>query len=593
MKKNCVASAVIAGIMLIAAAVQGLPADGPYALIFVIDGIPTNLFRQMMEDGELPNFREHIYERGIYSRHHMAVFPPLTFPAMASIFSGRYPATHGVPNFFWVSREEAMYTNYLSVHVGRFQRDVHQNVSFLFDYFPCDRTLSFGLPVEIGGYYTKGLIGSFVDFSREARDYDYAAKAIEQEHAIEADMFVKPLKFVSLLNPSKDTNIISLLNPFSRAGAAHYAVRSFSASERMMCSKVPTAVLYYEWATDQLGHQDGTNSEEVRESLIKADEQFGRLVRAYQEAGLYDRTFFVLLSDHSQIPVQAHYVPIDRTFAQWGFKTILISHEIMAQSGLSGLIRMPPLLIGAGSLKGYNCALGTAGGGAVVAYLSRNGGTDVESWKEEVYYNEILQYPVAPGVKVNIADLINSIHGMNFFFVREAEFLPDKPHVTRIVAGFGSSLVTAIVRDKKAVQIKYEVIEGNDPLGYAGNPALARFIAQGFHGDREWLNMTTATEHPDAPIQIAQIMELDRSGSIIMIPDDLHTFNSRVWAKHGGLSAKEMLATFAIAGPGIRRGTIENSRVVDFTPTFLHLMGRDVPPQFFDGIVLKDIVRGN
>jgi len=564
--------------------------EGPFALIFVIDGIPNDLFMQMLEQGELPNFRTHIYERGIHSKHHVSVFPPLTFPAMASIFSGYYPSSHKVPNFFWVDREQARYKSYLSALLPQYQSDLEENVRFLFDFFPRRRTLSFGLPLNIGGDYTRHLTSSFIDIFREFRDLDYVGKTVKQEHAIAPDMLIKPLKTLALLNPAKETNVISLLNPASPSGILRYSLASFSPTTRALRRQIPAAVLYYEWAPDHFGHEDGPWSDDVRDSLIEADTQFGRLVRVYQQAEIYDRTFFFLLSDHGQIPVDPKYVRIDRLFQKKGFKAQFVSHELIAKSGLSGLLRIRSVLIGSGSIKGYNCALGTAGGGSVVAFLSKNGGTKAEDWREQVYYEDLLSYPLGSSRHVNLIQFITSIDGMNFFLVRENEFVPGEPHETRVVSRSGSSRVRAKVRNGKPVEIGYELIEGKDPLEYMQNPSLAAFIREGHHGDMEWLEATAETAYPDAPVQIAQIMETPRSGSVIMVPDDYHSFNARTWSKHGGLSASEMLTTFAVAGPGIRHGSIDHSRVIDFVPTFLHLMGRNVPTGYFDGMVLENII---
>jgi hypothetical protein len=572
------------------AATSASTCGGPYALIYVVDGIPTDVFQQMLNEGALPNFREHIYDRGTYSQHNVTVYPPLTFPAMGSIFSGYYPSHHNAPNTFCVDRKEALYKNYLSISLENYQKDIEQNASFLMEYFPCRRTLSFGLPLNIGADHTRGIVGSMVDISRESRDLDYVEKSVRQEHAIGLDMFVKPLKLLSLFNPAKDTNVISLLDPPSSSGVLRYLAGSLSPRERALRRQVPAIVLYYDWEPDRAGHVDGPHSEEMREDLIETDEQFGRLVQAYREAGIYDHTFFFLTSDHGHIWTRPEYVPIDRIFAERGFKTIFISHELIARAPLSILLRMRQIAVGKASVIGYNCAIGTADGDSVGVFLTKGGGTDRDSWAEDVYFRDLFHYPLGPDKYIDIPKFIHSIDGVNFFIVRESEFLPGRPHVTRIVGPYGSSLVSAYLRGSKPVRIRYDVAEGIDPLGYAQNPALATFFAEGYHDDREWLRATVRTHYPDAPVQIAQIMETPLSGSLIIIPDDHRSFNSRVYGKHGGFAAGEILSVFAVSGPGIKHGSIESSRAVDFLPTFLYLMGKDFPSNWFDGIPLVEII---
>jgi len=273
----------IALLLLPAGAVQASPADSPYAFIFLIDGIPSPLFQQMLADGKLPNFKDHIYERGVYSQHHVTVFPPVTFPAIASIFSGRYPSGHHIPNFFWVGRNEAMYKNYIGIGFPEYQRDAAQNVYFLFEYFPDERTLSFGLPLDIGGDHTRGLIGSYVDIFREPRDRDYIEKAVQRKHTVGIDMFVRPLNLLSLLNPANESNIISLINPFSPSGILRYSLGSLSERERSRRRQIPTAVLYYEWAINHYAYEDGPWSKRVRDALV--------------EVGPLDESYFFYLEE--------------------------------------------------------------------------------------------------------------------------------------------------------------------------------------------------------------------------------------------------------------------------------------------------------
>lgn len=557
-----------------------------HALIFVIDGIPNGPFEEMLAAGELPNFRAHIYERGVHSANHITVFPPLTFPAMASLFSGCYPSTHRVPTFFWVNREHAAYKNYLSTIIGEYQADVQKNVHLMFDYFPDSRTLCLGLPVNIGADWHRDIEVSFLDPFRECRDLDYVSKAVERRHTIGPDMLVRPDKLLSLFNPAREANIISLINPFSHSSAFQYVVGSFSETERELRRQVPHAVLYYEWAPDHFGHEDGADSLDVRQSLIAADTQFGRLVKVYQRAGLYEDTFFMLLSDHGQIKAIPKYVPMDRIWAERGFKVEVVSHELIAKAGLGGLLHVGSILVGSGSIVGRNCVVGSAGGGAVSIFLTKGGGVSAESWKHEVYYRDLLDYPLGEKDRINIVDFIHSIENVDFFFVRENERLPGEPHLTRIISRSGSSLINARFDDTSPAELAYEVIEGEDPLGYTSDPAVAPLVSSGYHDEREWLRATAQSAYPDAPVQISQIMELERSGSIIVIPSGPHTFNSRVWAKHGSLCTDEMRTVFAVSGPGLGKGVLPYSRTIDVLPTFLHLMGKESGDAHIDGVVL-------
>lgn len=576
---------------LTAARAGAFPEAGrKYALIYVIDGIPTPEFMEMLANGELPNFREHLYERGIHSENHITVYPSLTFPAMVSVFSGCYPSTLGVPNFFWVDRKRGIYKNFFSEEFDEYEHYINPNVRMLLDYFPHERTLCFALSVNAGhATYQRELYGEFLDRFRELRDVDYIAKAVEKKHTIAPDMLVKPCKLISLFNPAKDANILSLINPISKRGALRYAIGSFSKSARDLRNERPELIIYYDWRADHYGHEAGTDSREVLGSIIDDDVQFGKIVDVYRKAGLYDDTYFVLCSDHSQLPIDAHHVNIVDMFVAKGFKAKLISQELVAHEGIKGIVHIGSLLVPGGKIRGYNCLVGTSGADLVSVFLSKDGGTGLESWGKEIYYNDILHYPVTADAYVNIEDFIKSIEHVNLFLVREKEFLPGQPHVTRIVNRGGSALVSAQFDKTKPVELEYEIVKGVDPLGYSEYPALARMISSGYHSDREWLKATAQTNYPDALVQIAQAMELDRMGSIIIEPDEKYSFNAYSRSKHGGLTARQVKSVFAIAGPGLGRGIIEYSRTADMVPTLLRLLGKDPVAEPMDGIVLPDI----
>ena len=63
---------------------------------------------------------------------------------------------------------------------------------------------------------------------------------------------------------------------------------------------------------DQIGHLTGgvtTNPRAVGRVMSVADAQVGRLIEAYQRAGLYDKTLWVILSDHGMTPNSVNILP--------------------------------------------------------------------------------------------------------------------------------------------------------------------------------------------------------------------------------------------------------------------------------------------
>lgn len=72
-----------------------------------------------------------------------------------------------------------------------------------------------------------------------------------------------------------------------------------------MCSLIrkhqPDLLLVHNCWLDDLRHRNGVFNEFVREGLDQTDKWLGEVIQALEDAGVYDQTNFVLLSDHGQM----------------------------------------------------------------------------------------------------------------------------------------------------------------------------------------------------------------------------------------------------------------------------------------------------
>jgi hypothetical protein len=128
----------------------------------------------------------------------------------------------------------------------------------------------------------------------------------------------------------------------------------------------------------------------------------------------------------------------------------------------------------------------------------------------------------------------------------------------------------------KGGKIKYEV-DGSDPFGYSLEAKSS------FYDSRDVLEMTSESEYPDAPYQLAHIFSSPRCGDVII--SAAQGFDLRVKyedpehkASHGSLHREHMLVPL-LCNVKLPSKAI---RTVDVFPTYLKLMGRQVP-QNIDG----------
>lgn len=69
----------------------------PRVIWLNVNGLTASLFYEMLDSGKLPNFSK-IFSDGIRVDNAYGIFPPRTVPSMASMLTGSFPTTHGLPD---------------------------------------------------------------------------------------------------------------------------------------------------------------------------------------------------------------------------------------------------------------------------------------------------------------------------------------------------------------------------------------------------------------------------------------------------------------------------------------------------------------
>jgi predicted AlkP superfamily pyrophosphatase or phosphodiesterase len=150
-------------------------------------------------------------------------------------------------------------------------------------------------------YAATGLGADSADYilfskSGDARDYAHTANSN-----------LEPSGVQSRMAPPEIMNDPSL----TRAKNGKYDSDSWAmdAALKLFEKERPQVLLINLPDTDEAGHASGgINSPAVMSKVVSnADAQIGRLVAAYKAAGIYDRTIFVITSDHAMTP-SAHII---------------------------------------------------------------------------------------------------------------------------------------------------------------------------------------------------------------------------------------------------------------------------------------------
>lgn len=126
-----------------------VPATGPgraerRATLLILDGARPDVFRELLEAGDLPNVAEHVVETGGQVPA-TTVFPSTTGVAYLPFLTGCFPGTCGVPGIRWMDvsryagrpwRDRDHVRSYCGYQGGRLDDDLSPDVPTLFELEP-------------------------------------------------------------------------------------------------------------------------------------------------------------------------------------------------------------------------------------------------------------------------------------------------------------------------------------------------------------------------------------------------------------------------------------------------------------------------
>jgi predicted AlkP superfamily pyrophosphatase or phosphodiesterase len=86
-------------------------------LFLIVDAGRADVSYDMIRNGELPNIKEHIYDRGTHVENALVAFPTLTLALHPTIMTGYYPGHHGIiSGLIEKPGKKACFKNFSSFH---------------------------------------------------------------------------------------------------------------------------------------------------------------------------------------------------------------------------------------------------------------------------------------------------------------------------------------------------------------------------------------------------------------------------------------------------------------------------------------------
>lgn len=240
--------------------------------LFVIsfDGLATLDFEYI---SKLPNFKEFI-EKASYCKKVYSVYPTLTYPAHATIVTGKYPKNHGIIN------------NTL-LQLNRKKPDWYWKRQYL-----KGETL-YDLAIE------KGMKVAAILWPVTAKSkIQYNMPEVLANRPWQNQIIVSMLNGTPLYQYRLNKNFGHLRSGVRQPNLDNFAHEAFLDTIK---SKRPNLSLVHYTDLDTTRHIHGFHSQNVVEALERHDRRLGEIINTLKENGIYEESTIVLLGDHSSL----------------------------------------------------------------------------------------------------------------------------------------------------------------------------------------------------------------------------------------------------------------------------------------------------
>jgi len=488
------------------------------AVVFFVDGLNAEIFREMLEAGELPAIQRHFADRGLYVPRAVANTPSVTLANETSFATGQFPGHHGIVGINWFDRNRLIWRNYETIKQKN-TLDGDHTAPTLYEQFP-DRTT----------------------FSLFFQAHRGATKFVENWTSAGPLFFFGWYEYVD------------------RLSLYRFHVVADVARRR---GRWPAVTVAYMLAPDFRAYGFGVASPRYREAIRHTDRQIGRVLGDLERAGLLKDLYVILVSDHSLMEVTRHMPMGDFLRGELGLAvaTKRLWESTKFEDRLAYYGKWPVVIYGSGDRYWALCLRRPIRrDGEVVGY---------EPWPVRPTREEMASFPTRNGGSVDLLKALLAREAVDALAVAAG---PDRVRVLR-----RNGEVEFHQQGGRGGPIAYRLIAGTDPFGWKGKVPAAAMAGEPMAG-RQWLEATAGTDYPDLPAQIVAYFRSRLAGDVAVFAAPGWDFNNVNRAGHGGLRPGDMHVPLMIAGPDVPTGRLPTARTADVMPTILRLLGRPVPP---------------
>lgn len=504
--------------------------DRPSVCVLFFDGLSKEAFDHLLAEGALPNIRKEIVDRALTVDNAVASVPSETYPNLGALLTGLFPGHHGIPANVWLDRRLRVREAHTNIFRSYATSDfLAPGARTLYERLPAD-TVAVTTPVARGAaVHVKNTVAVMASYAR----YDW---------------------------PFLDRKTMDDIGD-AYAGAA-------------AGGRLPSLAWGHFLGPDEVAHAAGPGSEDFHATLASIDKAFGRFMKRMRKLKVADRILFVLVGDHG-----------NRAYQTFVDANELVNRALLANPTEADCTKGNCILVAVPRKdKKYDV------GDAMIAVGAYRG---VMIWlpserpPEEVPGAFLTRKqkrpkgPPAPRLRVP---------PVSAFAATLARAPEVRLVVTRgLAAGrvvlygpAGSSEIARVDGEDAPPLYSYRILEGEDPLGYAGDPGVRGLLGTPRPAE-DWLDATATGPYPDLVVQLPEFFDSPRAPDVFISPADGYGFTSGKAAGHGSLTRSETVVPLLFAGPGVPPGHRHAARTVDLAPTLLTYLGVAYDPEDMDG----------
>lgn len=250
-----------------------------YCILVDIDGCCQNVFYELLEVGEIPNFCS-VLKEGKIVKNAYTIFPTNTLPAQTSIFTGVYPKKHGIIGNSWFDRRKIFYRDYTTA-ANALRVYGFELFSFPFNFLK-ERKQGSLLKEDINVKTVYQIL----------KKYDFTSATIFSHIGEGADFWIRPKK-----------------NDMVQYALCHEDYLEYTVFEKTTlrrsieflkeCKSLPNFLTLYFSGLDGYSHRWGaTRQREYLKEVV--DKLFGEFLSVYNKKNKLENTNFLVISDHGQ-----------------------------------------------------------------------------------------------------------------------------------------------------------------------------------------------------------------------------------------------------------------------------------------------------